>query len=435
MNRRDFLWFTGVATGSVSISSLMTSCAFDPVTGEAMLSLVSEEQEIAIDRQQSPHQFSADYGENSDRRLNSYLSQVGQALAKTSHRPQMPYSYRVLDANHVNAYTFPGGTMAVTRGIMVEMESEAELAALLGHEIGHVNARHAAERATKGMLAQTAVGVAASTLGSESAQKVVAGVGMISATALLAKYSRDNEREADHLGMDYAVNAGANPQGMVDLMTLLNSLHSQSPNAMQIMFSSHPMSDERLRNANDQMASYYSRERTRNMGRERYMDYTQALRKDKALIQALAKADLAVSGGQFDEASEHLARAKAERDNDYALWIISAKNNMGLGRHRQAVTDLTRAKSLKPAEQLALYMQGASYLELGDYDPALASFQSYQQRLPGNPMVNFFIGYSYEGLGNRAQAATAYQQFLRQVQQGEQAEHAYRSLKEWGYVS
>lgn len=435
MKRRDFLWYTGIATGSVSFASLMSSCAFDPVTGEAMISLVSEEQEIEIDRQESPHQFSADYGQNEDRRLNTYIAGVGGAVAKTSHRPGMPYSYRVLDANHINAYTFPGGTMAVTRGILVELESEAELAALLGHEIGHVNARHAAERATKGMLAQTAIGIAAAAVGNGGTQQVVAGLGMISATALLAKYSRDNEREADQLGMDYSVSAGANPQGMVDLMNMLNSLHSQSPGALQIMFSSHPMSDERLRNARTQMDKQYKSQRARNSGRERYMDYTQALRKDKALIKSLADADLAISQGDYAKASSHLTQAKAQRDDDYALWIISAKANMAQQKHTQAVQDLARAKSLKPGEQLPLYMQGASYIELGQFDQAVDTFTQYQRNLPGNPLVDFLIGYSYEGQDNRSLSARSYQSYLRQVQQGEQAEHALRKLREWGYVS
>lgn len=435
MKRRDFLRYTGIATGSVSFASLMSSCAFDPVTGEAMFSLVSEEQEIEIDRQQSPHQFSADYGQNVDRRLNSYISGVGGAVSKTSHRPNMPYSYHVLDANHINAYTFPGGTMAVTRGILVEMESEAELAALLGHEIGHVNARHAAERATKGMLAQTAIGIAAAAVGSEGTQQVVAGLGMLSATALLAKYSRDNEREADQLGMNYSVAAGANPQGMVDLMTMLNSLHSQSPGALQIMFSSHPMSDERLQNAQAQMSNQYKSQRARNSGRERYMDYTQALRKDKALIKALADADLSVSQGDFSAANSHLSKARGQRDDDYALWIISAKANIGQQRHAQAIQDLSRAKSLKPSEHLPLYMQGASYIELGQFDRAVDAFEQYQRNLPGNPLVDFLIGFSYEGQDNRTLSARSYQTYLRQVQQGEQAEHALRKLREWGYVS
>ncbi|WP_040557475.1 M48 family metalloprotease [Reinekea blandensis] len=435
MERRDFLWFTGLAAGAVVVPPALSGCAYDPVTGESVFSLVSEEQEIEIDRQQSPHQFSADYGANDDTRLNRYVSQVGAAITRTSHRPQMPYSFRVLDANHVNAYTFPGGSMAVTRGILVELDSEAELAALLGHEIGHVNARHSAERATKGLLAQAAVGLAAGAVSNENAQSLVAGVGAISATALLAKYSRNNEREADRLGLDYAVAAGANPKGMIELMAMLNTLHDAQPGALQIMFSSHPMSAERVANAREQVQTVYQNQQGRDLGRERYMDYTAALRKERTLIKTLANADLAVSAGEFQQADQALDQARRIRDDDYALWIISAKSNMGQGRSRSAVADLQKAQTLKPTEALPLYMLGANYLDVGEPDAALSAYRQYQLKLPGNPMVDFFIGYSYEQMGQQPPAAEAYRTFLQQVQQGEQAEHAYRQLLAWGYLS
>ncbi|WP_196158177.1 M48 family metalloprotease [Reinekea sp. G2M2-21] len=434
MNRRDFLWLTGIATGSLTVSGLISGCAIDPVSGKATFSLVSEDQEIALDKQQSPHQFSADYGSHTDARLNSYITSVGKAIANTSHRAHMPYNYRVIDANHVNAYTFPAGSMGVTRGILVELESEAELAALLGHEIGHVNARHASERATKGLLAQAAVGLASTAVGDAQAQQIVAGVGMMSATALLAKYSRDNEREADSLGMEYAVNAGANPKGMVSLMTMLNRLHDAKPSALDIMFSSHPMSDERLINANTQMNASYRTQMSRNLGRERYMDYTRALRSQKAMIKALANADLALSAGDFTGAEAELAQAKKLNDSDYALWVISAKLNMAKERNNIAIADLNKAQSLKPGEHLPKYMLGVNYLEEQQPEQALNLFQQYRQLLPGNPLVDFFVGYSYEQMEERTNAATAYRLYLQQVQQGQQAEHAYSRLKEWGLM-
>ena len=143
MDRRDFLW---LLTASVGASAL-EGCAVDPVTGEQTLMLMSESQEISIDQQQSPQQFSSDYGPVQDASVNAYLSEVGNRLARLSHRPGMPYSFRAVNASYVNAYAFPGGSIAATRGILAEIDNEAELGALLGHEIGHVNARHTAERA------------------------------------------------------------------------------------------------------------------------------------------------------------------------------------------------------------------------------------------------------------------------------------------------
>jgi hypothetical protein len=117
-----------------------------PVTGESQFMLMTEAGEIRLDQKHSPHQFSADYGQVQDPALNRYLNQKGKQLAAVTHRPDMPYSFRCVNATYVNAYAFPGGSIATTRGILLELENEAELDALLGHEIAHVNARHTAAR-------------------------------------------------------------------------------------------------------------------------------------------------------------------------------------------------------------------------------------------------------------------------------------------------
>ena len=188
-----------------------------------------------------------------DDSVNRYVGDVGKRLQALSHRPDMPYSYRVLNANYVNAYTFPGGAMGVTRGILTDLNSEAELAALLGHEIGHVNARHAAQRQGQAMLAQAAVvGLNVATQDSQWGQLVGLG-SQIGASALLASYSRDHEREADALGQDYMVRAGYPAQGMTALHQMLVDQEKHSPSVLATMFSSHPMSSER-RNTAAQLA-------------------------------------------------------------------------------------------------------------------------------------------------------------------------------------
>ena len=260
MDRRDFLW---LLTASVGASAL-EGCAVDPVTGEQTLMLMSESQEISIDQQQSPQQFSSDYGPVQDASVNAYLSEVGNRLARLSHRPGMPYSFRAVNASYVNAYAFPGGSIAATRGILAEIDNEAELGALLGHEIGHVNARHTAEHASKTMITQVAVagvGIAAQVSGFGGLGSLAEDIGNIGAGALLAHYSRENEREADALGMEYLHRAGLNPEGMVGLHEILQRQSRERPSAIELMFSTHPMSDERVANARETMRSRYAADR------------------------------------------------------------------------------------------------------------------------------------------------------------------------------
>ena len=237
MNRREFLWLSSLAAAGFA-----AGCATNPVTGKSQLMLVSEDQEIQIDRQYSLFQFSADYGAVQDKNLNDYVDRTGKNMAASTHRTQMPYSFRVVNANYVNAYAFPGGSIACTRGILLSLDNEAELAALLGHELGHVNARHTAEQMSKGMLTQAVLGGLAAAAGTQGALygNIASQLGQIGAGALLASYSRDNERQADSLGMEYMVRSGYSSQGMVGLMEMLQSTGKHQPSAIELMFATHP---------------------------------------------------------------------------------------------------------------------------------------------------------------------------------------------------
>ena len=184
LNRRDSLWLMGASLGT---GALLQGCATSPVSGQRILVGMSESQEIAVDRAQSPHQFSADLGPVQDTQVNTYVSEVGQRVHDRVERAGLPYSYRALNANYVNAYTFPAGAVGITRGILVQLQDESELAALIGHELGHVNARHAAQRQGQALLAQVALaGLAASTERSDWAPLLGLGA-QIGASALLAR--------------------------------------------------------------------------------------------------------------------------------------------------------------------------------------------------------------------------------------------------------
>ena len=151
--RREFIKLSALAS-----AGLLAGCAVNPVTGKSQLMLVSEDWEIQVDRQNSPHQFSTDYGTLQDEALGRYIQQVGAGMIPHTHRPKMPYFFQGVNATYINAYAFPGGSIAATRGILLSLESEAALSALIGHELGHVNARHTAEQMSKGTLMQAIAG-------------------------------------------------------------------------------------------------------------------------------------------------------------------------------------------------------------------------------------------------------------------------------------
>jgi len=417
----------------MAAAGLAAGCATNPVTGKSQLMLVSEDQEIQIDQQNSPYQFSADYGTTQDKALGSYIDRTGKNLVSQTHRTHMPYNFHVVNATYVNAYAFPGGTIACTRGILLSLENEAELAALLGHELGHVNARHTAQQMSKGMLSQAVVGGLSAVAGAAGSGYggLASQLGQIGAGALLASYSRDNERQADALGMEYIVKSGYSPNGMVGLMEMLNSLGTHKPSAIELMFATHPMSAERYQTVVQSAATQYKSTGGQPVHRERYMDNTARLRAQKSAIEEMQKGDEVLAQKKFGDAEEHYRRALKAAPNDYTALVLMSKTqlmqkNWAVGRQYAEM-----AQKAYPQEAQAYHLSGFAKIRLKDYEGALAEFDSYDRVLAGNPNTLFFKGYAYEGMQKYPEAAGQYQRYLQVVQQGDYARHAYQRLKEW----
>ncbi len=431
VSRRCFLQLA--AAGVLSIS---TGCASNPVTGRSQLMLISEEQEIQIDKSQSPHQFSADYGKSRDSALNAYLDRTGKYIAVRTHRPQMPYSFRAVNATYINAYAFPGGSIAATRGILLKLESEAELAALLGHELGHVNARHTAEIMSKNMVVSAVVGGIAAYAGTRNSKYggLAAKLGMLGSGVLLAHYSRDNERQADSLGMQYMVRSGYSPKGMVQLMDMLKRMSRHKLSATQLLFATHPMSSERYRTAVGKAGGEYAGDLDKPVYRERYMDNTAGLRRIKDAIEALQKADALMARQKYTEAELWFGRALKKAPDDYAGLVMMAKCKLVQKKLEAAGRYLAKARQVYPGEAQSYFLGGYIKLKQKKYAAALADFQAYDQRLAGNPNSIFFKGLCHEGMDQRDPAAKAYYNYLKQVHQGRYAQYAYKRLVDWGYI-
>jgi len=431
LTRRDALWLFGVGAGAAA-SAALSGCATSPVTGETIVVGMTEEQERATDRQVAPHQFSKDLGPVQDASLNDYVSDVGKRMQGLTQRPTMPYSYRVLNANYVNAYTFPGGAMGVTRGIITELQSEAELAGLLGHEMGHVNARHAAQRQGQTMLAQAALaGLAVAVSDSSWGGLAVIG-GQIGASALLSSYSRDNEREADALGQSYMVKAGYPASGMTDLQSLLVREEKEKPSLLQTMFASHPMSSERFQAAQQRAATQYAASLRANPQRERYMDQTAGLRRLRPTIEACKNGEVALASKKLPEAERQFASALQHTSGDYAANVLMARCLASQGRRAEALRYADAARGIYPQEAQAHKLAGTLKLQARDPSGAYQALDRYDRLLPGDPGVTFLKGVSLDAIGNRQQAAAHYRAFLRSGATGEPAKFANGRLRALG---
>lgn len=224
-----------------AVLAIFIACAVNPVTGERELNLLSESQEIQLGKQADPA-IVAQYGIYDDPKLAEFVDRMGQKMAKISHRPDLKFTFRVLDSPVVNAFALPGGFVYFTRGILAYMNSEAELAGVLGHEIGHVTARHGAKAYTRAQLAQ--VGFAAGYIFSETFRQfsdlAEAGVGL-----LFLSFSRDQERQSDQLGVEYSTAIGYDAQRMSKFFGTLDRLQEQSGQSLPGWFSTHPNPEDR----------------------------------------------------------------------------------------------------------------------------------------------------------------------------------------------
>jgi predicted Zn-dependent protease len=203
----------------------LTGCQTNEATGRSQLSFLSWEDEVRLGSEAAPEFLEQGGGELPDQQILNYVRDLGNRLAAESEMPDIEWEFHVLDSQVINAFALPGGKVFMSRGLMEKMTNEAQLAGVLGHEIGHVTARHGNERMSQAMLAQgalLAVGVAGAVSDDEWMQ--VLGVGTaVGGQLFLLKYSRANETEADKLGVRYMTRVGYNPVGQIQVMEILKA--------------------------------------------------------------------------------------------------------------------------------------------------------------------------------------------------------------------
>src|SRR5947207_90000 len=239
-------------TRLAALAVFAAGCAVNPATGSRQLMLVSESQEIALGRDYD-QQVAASIGVYPDSELQRYIQQFGARLAASSERPNLPWSFRVVDDPVVNAFALPGGFIYVTRGILAHLNSEAELAGVVGHEIGHVTARHSASQMSKQQLAQ--IGLAVGSIASPEFGRY-AGVASAGLGVLFLKFSRDDESQADHLGLRYMRRAAYDPREMPHVFEMLTRVSEAQPGGrVPEWLATHPNPENRRERIEQEIAA------------------------------------------------------------------------------------------------------------------------------------------------------------------------------------
>lgn len=387
----------------------MVGCAVNPVTGAKQLSFVSPEQEVAIGaKNYEPSQQSQGGRYTVDPELTVYVNQVGKKLASVSDRPQLPYEFVVLNNDVPNAWALPGGKMAINRGLLVHLQDEAQLAAVLGHEIVHAAARHGATQQTQNILISTGVmvaGVAASTQDSEYAGLAVGAVG-VGANAWMSKYSRGHELEADKYGIEYMIRAGYDPMGAVELQeTFVKLSEGRQSNWLEGLFASHPPSQERV-TANRRMAEANPGGVRNKAAFDRAMAQ---VRKDKTAYTNYEKAMKAASEKNYTNALSLVESSIKQQPKENLFWELKGQLLIQQDKKKEAVAALDKAIQANPEFFRPYVYRGVAHKDLGNTAQAEKDLLASQQLLP-TQLATYYLGEIALGKGQRSQAATYFQQ-------------------------
>ena len=328
--------------------TLLCACGtqvMNPVSGETEYSAMSEEQEVA-EGAKGHQQVLQEYRVYDNKAVQDYVNALGQRLAAQSHRTNLQWHFTVLDSPEINAFALPGGYVYVTRGIMAYMESEADLAGVMGHEIGHVTARHGAQRATSqqhaglGVLAASVLGAVLETQGVTGAGQMAGQVSQTVAAGYIASYGRDQELQADVLGAEYLSRNHYDPHNMVDVITVLKSQERYASDAARAegkpaptgggWLASHPSNDQRLQQLKDSADRYSATTKYVDDGRERYLKVVQGMTFGESADQGLVRgrnfyhaglgiALTAPAGWRIQNSAQQLALVNAAGDTALLL--------------------------------------------------------------------------------------------------------------------
>lgn len=240
---------------------LVIGCSVNPVTGKQDFVIISESQEIQMGREYNA-QVLRQNPVYQDQELQDYVQTIGQSLAAKSHRPNLVYRFTVIDSPDINAFALPGGYIYINRGLMTYLSSEEELAAVLGHEIGHVTARHSVQQYSQSQL----MGILSAAI-EINAGRTAGNIANLASGALLSGYGRDMELEADDLGAQYIFQDGYSPQGMYQVLSVLKDQEvyskkiaeqrGQESRSYHGVFASHPSNDLRLQEVLNNVSNTY----------------------------------------------------------------------------------------------------------------------------------------------------------------------------------
>jgi len=423
--KRIFLLFIG------SVFLLSCSATYDPLTGKKVYTLLPPEKEIEIGKMYVPLAIEQNNGRYPDKEVQSYVSSLGMKIAKVVPR-KLNYEFYVVNTSAVNAFALPGGFIFVNRGLILTLNKEDELAGVIAHELGHVNARHHARFLEKMYGLSILYNIAAIFAYQTRYGDILLQFGKIGAQLLSLKWSRDQEKEADILGIRFAYQAGYDPRGLLDTFKIFEKLHKTKEPEWLL---THPLPKTREEYVRELIAKYH-------LNKNLIVDTPEFHRIKRKLERTKKSFDL------YDEAVKKLSQKRPDIEGALKLLNESIKlfpnNNASLTarafiyadreRFKEAALDARKAASLDGLYFSPHFIAGYALFKLKSYKESISYLEKAKNLIPSFPDTYYYLGRDYEALGKYSLAKEYYKKALK-LTDGKRGweKDAVRRLKNLGY--
>ena len=381
---------------------VLFSCAVNPVTGERELMFVSESQEIEIGKKAAPSLYWSYGGEFKDSELHNYLEGVVKRIWEISERPYLPMRFVVQNTSVPNAFALPG-YVAITRGLLAELQNEAQFVAVMGHEVGHVMARHTAKRITLGQLQQFGLVIGGIFLSGSSNSDTYLKLGTIISSLALLKYDRSQEIQADRLGVKYMARLGYDPYQAIQahkrLQVAVNNyikrmgIKRGEDNFINSILSTHPRHEVRVQEIKD-MINHLPPYKIKGDGRfqRRFLKMTERIRRINKVYFIYDRALKNYNKNRLQKAETLIKKAIKKQPDQAAFYNLYGMVEFKKDNLNRAKRLFNRALHIEKEYQPAIYGLGLINLEKGRYEAALRRFQKSLALYPSHPGSYFGMG-------------------------------------------
>ncbi|MDY6841929.1 MAG: M48 family metalloprotease [Pseudomonadota bacterium] len=366
---------------AIALAVTLSGCSVNPVTGEKQLSLIGESQELAMGAEQYlPTQQTQGGQFYVDPELTLYVSEVGQKMARVSDRPDLPYEFVILNNSVPNAWALPGGKIAINRGLLTELEDEAQLASVLGHEVVHAAARHSVQRMQQGMLISAGVAGLGFALSDNEWAGLIMGSAALGAQLALAQYSQGDELESDHYGILYMKKAGYDPAAAVELQEIFLKLsEGRQSSFIDGLFATHPPSAKRVEE-NRKLAQQVGTGGYR--GKDVYNRKMAKLRSLQPAYDAHDKAMELASKGDMKAALDKVNEAIRLLPREAMFYALRGRIYQDQKEAEKAAADFEKAVELYPEMFEYRLYNGLNALQLNNLDKARENLSKANATVP-----------------------------------------------------